>query len=56
MDNSKRARSEKLRTLPRDHAYVASSDLPRALKRMRQRARREKELHPFPERPLRVTT
>ena len=38
MGNSKRARSEKSRILPRDRAYVASIDLQRALERIRQPA------------------
>jgi hypothetical protein len=42
MDNSKRARSEKSRILPRDRAYVASIDLQRALERIRQPAQRDK--------------
>ena len=44
MDNSKRARSEKSRTLPRDRAYVAPADLQHALERIRQAACRVKEL------------
>ena len=44
MANSKRARSEKSRTLPRDRAYVAPADLQHALERIRQAACREKEL------------
>ncbi|EMI41568.1 group II intron reverse transcriptase/maturase [Rhodopirellula sp. SWK7] len=44
MDNSKRARSEKSRTLPRDRAYVAPADLQHALERIRQAACRDKEL------------
>ena len=44
MDNSKRARSEKSRTQPRDHAYVAPDHLQRALRRIRQAACRDKEL------------
>ena len=43
MDNSKRARSEKSRTLPRDRAYVAPADLQHALERIRQAACRDKE-------------
>ena len=43
MDNSKRARSEKSRTPPRDCAYVASTDLQRALERIRQAACRDME-------------
>ena len=42
MDNSKRARSEKSRTLPRDRSYVAP-DLQSALRRIRQAACRDKE-------------
>ena len=38
MDNSKRARSEKSRTQPRDQAYVAPDDLQHALERIRQAA------------------
>ena len=44
MDNSKRARSEKSRTLPRDRAYVAPADLQSALRRIRQAACRDKKL------------
>jgi RNA-directed DNA polymerase len=44
MDNSKRARSEKSRTQPRDHAYVAPAHLQSALRRIRQAACRDKEL------------
>ena len=44
MDNSKRARSEKSRTLPRDRAYVAPGDLQSALRRIRQAACRDKKL------------
>ena len=44
MDNSKRARSEKSRTLPRDRAYVAPAHLQSALRRIRQAACRDKEL------------
>ena len=44
MDNSKRARSEKSRTLPRDRAYVAPADLQHALERIRQAACRDKVL------------
>ncbi len=44
MDNSKRARSEKSRTLPRDRAYVAPRGLQHALERIRQAACRDKEL------------
>ncbi len=44
MDNSKRARSEKSRTQPRDRAYVAPADLQSALRRIRQAACRDKEL------------
>ena len=44
MDNSKRARSEKSRILPRDRAYVAPTDLQHALERIRQAACRDKEL------------
>ena len=36
MDNSKRARSEKSRTLPRDRAYVEPANLLNALERIRQ--------------------
>ena len=36
MDNSKRAGSEKSRTLPRDRAYVAPTHLQSALERIRQ--------------------
>jgi len=36
MDNSKRARSEKSRTQPRECAYVKPANLPRALERIRQ--------------------
>ena len=39
MDNSKRARSEKSRTLPRDRAYVAPANLQSALERIRQAQR-----------------
>jgi len=39
MDNSKRARSEKSRTQPRDRAYVEPADLQRALERIRQAQR-----------------
>ena len=44
MANSKRARSEKSRTQPRDHAYVAPDHLQSALRRIRQAACRDKEL------------
>ena len=44
MANSKRARSEKSRTQPRDRAYVAPVDLQSALRRIRQAACRDKEL------------
>ena len=55
MDNSKRARSEKSRTLPRDRAYVAPADLQHALERIRQ-ATCGINNHPYPEQRLRVTT
>ncbi|MFB3105848.1 MAG: group II intron reverse transcriptase/maturase, partial [Pseudomonadales bacterium] len=42
--NSKRARSEKSWTQPRDRAYVAPAHLQSALRRIRQAARRDKEL------------
>ena len=44
MDDSKRARSGKLRRQPRDRAYVDSSDLQSALQRIRQAACRDKGL------------
>ena len=44
MASSKRARSEKSRTQPRDRAYVAPVDLQHALERIRQAACRDKEL------------
>ena len=44
MANSKRARSEKSRTQPRDRAYVEPADLQHALRRIRQAACRDKEL------------
>ncbi len=44
MDDSKRARSGKLRTQPRDGAYVDSSNLQSALQRIRQAACRDKGL------------
>ncbi len=44
MDNSKRARSEKSRTQPRDRAYVEPANLQRALERIRQAACRDKKL------------
>ena len=46
MDNSKRARSEKSRTQPRDCAYVESVNLQRALERIRQVACRDNTLIP----------
>ena len=69
MDDSKRARSGKLRTQPRDRAYVDSLDLQSALQRIRQAACRESldansgcfdainhSLCSFPEQRLRVMT
>ena len=56
MDNSKRARSEKSRTPPRECAYVASTDLQRALERIRQAACRECGNLPYPDQRLRVIT
>ena len=50
MDNSKRARSEKSRTPPRECAYVASTDLQRALERIRQPACRDMETIRIPNR------
>ncbi len=44
MDDSKRARSGKLRTQPRDGAYVDTPDLQSALQRIRQAACRDKGL------------
>jgi group II intron reverse transcriptase/maturase len=44
MDNSKRARSEKSRTQPREHAYVKPANLQSALERIRQAACRDKKL------------
>ena len=44
MDDSKRARSGKLRIQPRDRAYVDSPDLQSALQRIRQAACRDKGL------------
>ena len=44
MDDSKRARSGKLRTQPRDRAYVDSPDLQSALQRIRQAACRESSM------------
>jgi hypothetical protein len=41
MDNSKRARSEKSRILPRAGSYVAPADLQSALRRIRQAACRD---------------
>ncbi len=44
MDNLKRARSGKPWTQPRGNAYIQSSDLQSALKRIRQAASRDQEL------------
>ncbi len=44
MDDSKRARSGKLRKQPRDGAYVDSSNLQSALQRIRQAACRESSM------------
>lgn len=44
MANSKRARSEKSRTQPRDRAYVAPTSLQHAVERIRQAACQDKEL------------
>ena len=44
MDDSKRARSGKLRKQPRDGAYVDSLDLQSALQRIRQAACRESSM------------
>ena len=44
MDNSKRARSEKSRTQPRERAYVDPANLKSALERIRQAACRDKKM------------
>ena len=44
MDNSKRARSEKSRTQPRDRTYVKPANLQSALERIRQAACRDKKM------------
>ncbi len=44
MDNSKRARSEKSRTQPRDSTYVKPANLQSALERIRQAACRDKKM------------
>ncbi len=44
MDNSKRARSEKSRTQPRDRAYVDPANLQSALERIRQAACRDRKM------------
>jgi len=54
MDNSKRARTEKSRTQPRERAYVESLNLRSALERIRRAACLPE--HACPEQRLRVTT
>ena len=44
MDNSKRARSEKSRTQPRDRTYVKPANLQSAVERIRQAACRDKKM------------
>jgi len=44
MENPKRARSGKPRTQPRERTYIRSGDLPSALERIRQAARRDKKM------------